>query len=126
MVAPSFQGNESNLHPTAFYLVAVLCSGLSFLTPLEWKREECIERRSVNVAMLICMMFVEMEVDIPQHVWEDPALETVRSSICHMVFLDNVSLSRSVVFPTHTRFSRTCSHTTKSRLEEIITIACAL
>lgn len=53
--------------------------------------------------MLVCMMFVEMEADIPQHVWEDPVLETVRSLLCHIVFLDNVSLSHSSLVDSDTQ-----------------------
>ncbi|KAF9458119.1 isoprenoid synthase domain-containing protein [Collybia nuda] len=54
--------------------------------------EKFLERRSSDVAMSICMVLLEMNVDIPQRVWEHPILETVRSLMCHIVSLDNVRM----------------------------------
>ncbi|KAF9458118.1 isoprenoid synthase domain-containing protein [Collybia nuda] len=52
--------------------------------------EDYLERRNIDVCMLVCMVFAEMgDADIPQEVWEHTTLETVRSLMCNIILLDN-------------------------------------
>ncbi|KAF9465760.1 isoprenoid synthase domain-containing protein [Collybia nuda] len=51
--------------------------------------EEYIETRKVNSGMPLCMTFLEMEVDIPQYVWEYPIFEEMKSLLSDIISLDN-------------------------------------